>query len=331
MGLNRIQAGEHLGLHFLETRQWFAGGTVDQRDGVTHLRRLEFLDAGDHKAHLAGRQLRPVDRFRGEHADVLGQVLRTARHETDLVLRLEHAVDHPHEHHHADIVVEPRIDDQRLQRRGLVSARRRHLFHHHLEDFGNADAGLGRGTHRIGGVEADDILDLFRHPVGVGGRQVDLVQHRDHLDAKVDRGVAVGHRLRLHTLRGVDHQQRALAGGQRAADLVGKIDVARGIDQVQAVNLAILRLVGQCSGLRLDGDAAFLFQIHGIEHLRFHLALGQAAAKLDQTVGQRGLAVVDMGNDGKIADQILGHNKTGTLPCPIRDSIRPRILTDFKG
>jgi len=107
--------------------------------------------------------------------------------------------------------------------------------------------------------------------------------------------------------------------------------VARGVDQVQAVNLAILRLVGQRSGLRLDGDAAFLLQIHGIEHLRLHLALGQAAAKLDQAVRQRGLAVVDMGNDGKIADQILGHNKTGTLPCPIRDSIRPRILTDFKG
>ncbi len=45
-----------------------------------------------------------------------------------LSLGCKHAVDHPHQHHHADVVVEPRIDDQRLQRRVLVAARRRHLL-----------------------------------------------------------------------------------------------------------------------------------------------------------------------------------------------------------
>jgi hypothetical protein len=40
--------------------------------------------------------------------------------------------------------------------------------------------------------------------------------------------------------------------------------------------------------------------------------------------------MVDMGDDGKIADQVLGHNKTGTLPCPVRDEITSRILTDFR-
>ena len=181
------------------------------------------------------------------------------------------------------------------------------------------------------GVQADDVLDLFRHPVRVGRRQVDLVQHRDHLDAEVDRGVAVGHRLRFHALRGIDHQQRAFAGGQRARHFVGKVDVAGGIDQVQAVDLAVLRLVGERGGLRLDGDAALLFQVHGIEHLRLHLALGQAAAKLDQAVGQRGLAVVDVGDDGEIADQILRHNKTGTFPCPARDEITTQNFNGFQG
>ena len=104
-----------------------------------------------------------------------------------------------------------------------------------------------------------------------------------------------------------------------------------GVDQVQAVGLAVLRLVGQRGGLRLDGDAAFLFQVHGIEHLRLHLALGQPAAMLDQAVGQRGLAMVDVGDDGKIADQVLGHNKTGTLPCPVKGFDNTPDFNGFQG
>jgi hypothetical protein len=40
--------------------------------------------------------------------------------------------------------------------------------------------------------------------------------------------------------------------------------------------------------------------------------------------------VVNVGDDGEIADQVLRHNKTGTLPCPVRDEITVRILTDFR-
>src|SRR5262249_25640805 len=41
---------------------------------------------------------------------------------------------------------------------------------------------------------------------------------------------------------------------------------------------------------------------HGIEHLLHHLALGETAGRLDQPVGQRRLAVVDMRDDGEVAD-----------------------------
>ena len=77
------------------------------------------------------------------------------------------------------------------------------------------------------GVDADDVLDLLLGPLGLGAGQVDLVEHRDDLEPGVDRQVGVGQRLRLDALAGVDHQQRALAGGQAAADLVGEVHVAR--------------------------------------------------------------------------------------------------------
>src|SRR5690349_16816406 len=79
---------------------------------------------------------------------------------------------------------------------------------------------------RVLGVDADHRLDLGLRARDVGGGQVDLVEHRHHLEPLLDGGVAVGDRLRLHALRGVHDQQRALAGGERAADLVAEVDVA---------------------------------------------------------------------------------------------------------
>ena len=74
------------------------------------------------------------------------------------------------------------------------------------------------------------------------------------------------------------------------------------VDEIELIGFAVLRRVIQRYRLRLDGNAAFFLNIHGIQHLRFHLAFGQAAAILDKAVGKRGFAVVNMGDDGKIAD-----------------------------
>ena len=96
-------------------------------------------------------------------------------------------------------------------------------FQHRLDVV----AGLGRDGDGVRGVDADHVLDLLLDPVGVGGRQVDLVQDRQDLEVVVERLVDVGERLRLHALAGVDDQHGAFAGGERARDFVGEVDVAR--------------------------------------------------------------------------------------------------------
>ena len=57
--------------------------------------------------------------------------------------------------------------------------------------------------------------------VGLGRRQVDLVDDRDDRQVLAQGEVDVGQRLGLDPLGGVDHEDRALAGLQAAADLVG--------------------------------------------------------------------------------------------------------------
>src|SRR5436309_14693007 len=60
----------------------------------------------------------------------------------------------------------------------------------------------------------------------------------------------------------------------------------------------------------LDGDAAFALQVHRVEHLRLHLARGERASQLEQPIGQRGFAVVDVSNNGEIAEKSGVHNET---------------------
>jgi hypothetical protein len=84
-------------------------------------------------------------------------------------------------------------------------------------------------------VEADDLLDLPPRLLGLRARQVDLVDDRDDLEVVVDGQVGVGQRLRLDALRGVDQQQRALAGRQRPRDLVAEVHVPGRVDQVEDV------------------------------------------------------------------------------------------------
>ncbi len=183
-------------------------------------------------------------------------------------------------------------------------------MHQCLEHALDVQPGLGADLHGIRRIQPDHVLDLLLHPLGFGGGQVDLVQHRDDLVVGLDRLVDVGQGLRLHALAGVHHEQGTLAGGQAAADLVGEVHVAGGVHQVQLIDLAVLRLIGKAHGLCLDRDAALALQVHAVEHLVGHLALGQRAGRLDQPVGQGGFPVVDMGDDREIADVVdrsVGH------------------------
>ncbi len=126
-------------------------------------------------------------------------------------------------------------------------ARRRNMADQGLQQVGDAEPGLGADVQGVVGLEADDLLDLGHHPLRFRRRQVDLVEHRQDLQALLDGGIAVGHALGLDPLGGVHHQQRALAGGQGAGDLVGEIHVAGGVDEIELVDLAVPGLVVEAS------------------------------------------------------------------------------------
>jgi hypothetical protein len=98
-------------------------------------------------------------------------------------------------------------------------------------------------------------------------------------------------------LRGIDEEQRALAGSERASDLVAEVHVTGRVDQVQDILLAIDSRVVQTDRMGLDGDTALTLEVHGIKDLCLHLTCLERTGELEKTVGQRGLAVIDVRDD----------------------------------
>ena len=166
----------------------------------------------------------------------------------------------------------------------------------------DVDALLGGDLGGVHGLQADDVLDLLFHPGRVGGGQVDLVDDRADLQIVLQGQVGVGQGLGLDALGGVHHQHRPLAGGQGAGDLVVEVHMARGVNEVELIVLPVLGAVGQPDGPGLDGDAPLPLQVHVVQQLGLHVPRGYGVALLDEPVGQRGFAVVNVGDNGKIAD-----------------------------
>ena len=231
-------------------------------------------------------------------------VARAGRHHADLLADGERALHDADVDHDAEIAVVLAVEDEGAQRRVGVARRGRDVTDHVLQHGGDVDAHLRGDLRRLVAGQADDVLDLLLDPGRVGGGEVDLVDDREDLKVVIHREIGVRQRLGLHALRRVHDQHRALAGGQRAADLIVEVHMARRVDQVQRVGLAVVRRVVQPDGAGLDGDAALALQIHVVKDLILHLPRGDRLAQLDQTVGERRFAVVDVGDDGKIADVV---------------------------
>ena len=279
-------------------------GTVGAGDGVTHLSVLYVLDRGGEPAHLTGGELLAGVHAQGAEIPAVQHLIAgTGGHHFDPHALFQRALHHPEIDDDAQIGVILAVKDQGFQRGVRVAGGGGDVLHDVLQHSGDVDPLLGRDLRRVQGGQADDVLHLVLGLLGVGGGEVDLVEHGQDLQVVLQGQIGVSQGLGLHTLGRVHHQHRALAGGQGPGHLIVEVHVARGVDQVQGIGPAVLRLVVQADGPGLDGDAPLPLQIHVVQQLGLHLPLGDGVTQLNEPVRQRGFSVVDVGDDGKVADQ----------------------------
>ena len=188
----------------------------------------------------------------------------------------------------------------------------------------NVALGADRQLHD-GGYRVEAVADHLDAAPEVGADAVHLVD-----EAEARHVVLVGlapHRLglRLDTGDRVEHRDRAVEDAQRPLDLDREVDVAGRVDDV---DLAVAPLRGGRG--RRDRDAALLLLDH-VVHDRgafVHLAdLVGAAGVVEDALGRRGLARVDVGHDPDVAGLLEGKFACHCRSCAFvrsgSDSNRP--------
>ena len=253
--------------------------------------------------------------------------LSTGRHHAHLHARFHVTVHQAHINDNALVRVVLAVKDQRTQRRVRVAGRCRDVGYDALEHLMNIQANLCRNLGCILGRNADDILDFLLDALRVGCGQVNLIDNRYNLQIVLKGKVGIAQRLCLDALCGIYDQQCALARGERTRNLIIKVDVTRGVDEVHVIDLAVVRLVIHAHCACLDRNAALSLEIHIIEQLLLHLTLGDSLTLFEQAVGQGGFTVVDVRDNGKIADIFLFLH-TNTPSCKVigRKDTRPDVL-----
>ena len=142
-----------------------------------------------------------------------------------------------------------------------------------------------------------EIEGVVDYPIRARSIAVNLVDHDNRFQAQCQRLLGHETRLRHRPLDGIDQQQHAIDHTQHPFHLAAEIGVPRGIDDVDMHTLVIDRqILGQ------DRDAPLLFQVVRIHDALDDVLVGrEGACLLQQLIDKRGLAVVDVGDDGDVA------------------------------
>ena len=240
----------------------------------------------------------------------------------DLLIDLDGAPLHPADGDTADVVVIVDGRDQQLQRRGVVALRGGNIVDDGLEQGGQVGARLvgavgsrtltagaehgGAVELLVGGVQIQQQLQHLVHDLmhpGVG--LVDLVHGHDDLVTQLQRLLQDEAGLRHGAFGGVHQQNDAVDHFQNALHLAAEVGVTRGVHDV---DLVVLIMHG--SVLCQNGDAALPLQIAGVhDPLHGGLIFPVNAALLEHFVHQRGLAVVNVGDNGNVANFILRYHE----------------------
>ncbi len=174
---------------------------------------------------------------------------------------------------------------------------------------------------RLGGTElVEQFESLVDDPLRTRARAVDLVDDDDRQQSLGQRLARDEARLRHGTLDRIDEQQHPVDHRQHALDLAAEVGVAGRVDDVDVRAVVLDRTV-----LGEDGDAALALDRVAVHHALGELLVGGKGPGLDeQLVDQRGLAVVDMGNDGDVAQGPgSGHKKANGASRKIKQASVP--------
>ena len=169
----------------------------------------------------------------------------------------------------------------------------------------------------IGGIQIDQkIVNLIEDFVGARIAAVDFVDDHDDLESGLKGFFKNEAGLGQRSFGCIHQQNRAIHHGKRALDFTAEVGVAGRVDDVDLVLLAVRRGVGDGAVLGEDGDTTFALQVIGV-HDQPVLPAGELVqlfgtehpGLIEHFVDEGGLAVVDVRDDGDVAQVSAGGSR----------------------
>ena len=240
----------------------------------------------------------------------------------DLLPLPDRAVLHAREREAADVRGRVEVRHEGLQRMLGIVLGRRNVLDEELEERAQVagevvrlESGLAGSRVRVDdrkldlalvGVEVEkELVDLVHDLVDARIGAVDLVDDEDHRQSCLERLAEHEACLRQRPLARVDEQEDAVDHRQPALHFAAEVGVARRVDDVHLhVAVAEGRVLGQ------DRDPLLALEVHRVEHaLGDLLVLAERAGLPEHRVDERGLAVVDVRDDGDVAELVTGGHR----------------------
>ena len=113
--------------------------------------------------------------------------------------------------------------------------------------------------------------------------------------------------------------------------------MARCVDQIEAVRLAVSRLIREGNRLALDRNSPLTFNVHIIKYLIFGGSLVADTGIFDKPIGKGRLPVVNVGDNAEVADifhilyLMAGLYKPSQLKKPSGITVSGRLSFVFCG
>ena len=219
----------------------------------------------------------------------------TGKDPSEIGVRLQGGYQHPERLIQNDLWGRDMRHDAFEQRRHVLTGRVRRF---------RGPAHLGRGEQGrkikllvIGVQRGEEIEHFVLHFIGALVGLIDLVDHDDRAQPKLQGFGQHELGLRHRAFRGIDQHQHPINHRQDAFDLTAEIGMAGGIDDVDPGIVP-----GHRGAFGQDGDAALTLEIVGVHRALLNsLIVTEGSGLAKQNVDQGRLTVVDMSDNGDVA------------------------------
>jgi len=159
--------------------------------------------------------------------------------------------------------------------------------------------------------------------VNYRGVKINIVDTPGHADfgGEVERG------LRLRSIVRVHHEQDAIDHFHDPLHFAPEVGMPRRIHDVDPIPVPLKGRV-----LRPDRDPLLPLQVHRVHHPLLHFLIGTEGAGLaQQLIDEGGLPVIDVGDDGDVADFIHGQGDAGCRQRRAASSEKGSALRILRG